>query len=135
MSERPPDSDSGADANWRSTEDLPSGLPTWVKISAVIGILAVMIVAIVTLLGGVEHGPGLHRPAADNGDDDTTITGALRLPVEADEFAFEPKRVELASGDKTVSVPVAHRCDTPTGLLLLARRVFDRYVIAKEGSA
>src|SRR4051812_8213063 len=28
--------------------------------------------------------------------------------------------VELASGDKTVSVPVAHRCDTPTGLLLLA---------------
>src|SRR4051794_33309039 len=28
--------------------------------------------------------------------------------------------VELVSGDKTLSIPVAHRCDTPTGLLLLA---------------
>lgn len=27
---------------------------------------------------------------------------------------------ELVSGDKTVAVPVAHRCETPTGLLLIA---------------
>lgn len=40
-----------------------------------------------------------------------------------DALGWTPDRgaqVELISGDKTVAVPVAHRCDTPTGVLLVA---------------
>jgi hypothetical protein len=38
-------------------------------------------------------------------------------------LGWSPQRgatVDLASGDKTLVVPVAHRCDTPTGVLLVA---------------
>ncbi len=81
-----------------------------------------------------------HRADAANTAPDETArdTGRLNLgdlPRDALEallalndetlsaLGWKPSRgeiVELISGDKTVSVPVAHRCDTPTGLLLLA---------------
>jgi hypothetical protein len=42
------------------------------------------------------------------------ILGALGWTPERGDM------LELISGDKTVEVPVAHRCETPTGVLLLA---------------
>ena len=81
-----------------------------------------------------------HRADAANTAPDETArdTGRLDLgdlPRDAREallalndeilsaLGWKPNRgevVELVSGDKAVSVPVAHRCETPTGLLLLA---------------
>jgi plastocyanin len=100
MADRPSNSDTGDDTDTRSTEDPPSGLPQWVKVSAIIGIIVVMVVVIVTFVGGVEHGPGMHGPVGDNEDDDTTFADAPAVAITTDEFAFEPDRVELAVGEE-----------------------------------
>ena len=93
-----------------------------------------------TRVRGLSSALNRHRADAANTAPDETArdTGRLDLgdlPRDAREallalndetlsaLGWTPSRgevVELISGDKTVSVPVAHRCETPTGLLLLA---------------
>lgn len=40
--------------------DTPPGLPTWVKVTAIITALLVAVVVAVMLAGGGAHGPGQH---------------------------------------------------------------------------
>lgn len=47
------------------TGDTPPGVPRWVKISAiVVGVLVVLVVAVMIVSGG-EHGPGRHTSSGD----------------------------------------------------------------------
>ena len=41
------------------------GVPRWVKVSGIVGIVLVLLVIIVALTGG--HGPGRHTPFGDHG--------------------------------------------------------------------
>ena len=41
------------------------GVPRWVKVSAIVGIVLVLLVIIVALTGG--HGPGRHAPFGGHG--------------------------------------------------------------------
>ena len=81
-----------------------------------------------------KHRADAASTAPDLDDNDTRLSlGALSAEdTEAlidlndavlDALGWNPTRgepVELTSGDKTVHVPAAHRCDTASGLLLLA---------------
>lgn len=46
-----------------------AGMPRWVKMSAIVAVLLAVLVVVVMLLSGGEHGPGRHLsaglPAAD----------------------------------------------------------------------
>lgn len=42
------------------------GVPRWVKVFALIG-LAVVVILVVLMLLGIEHGPGLHSSAVPRG--------------------------------------------------------------------
>ena len=56
----------------------PSGMPRWVKVFVVIGVILV-VVLLVALLAGGNHGPGRH--AGDDGDSAraaTTDSGGVR---------------------------------------------------------
>lgn len=54
------------------------GMPRWVKVFGIIGILIVLIGLLVLLIGGGDHGPGRHAPLEGA---DTSVasaaTGAL----------------------------------------------------------
>lgn len=41
------------------------GMPRWVKVSGIIAIALVLLVVIVMLVSGGEHGPGRHLPGSD----------------------------------------------------------------------
>jgi hypothetical protein len=47
----------------KSHEPTPPGVPTWVKVSAIIAAVLVAILVVALLMGG--HGPGRHMGAAD----------------------------------------------------------------------
>lgn len=89
--------------------------------------------ALTSAFGRLRADAALTAPAADVLDTDRLDLG--QLPPDGrdallklndailDALGWTPERgatLELTSGDKTVKVPVAHRCDTPTGVLLLA---------------
>lgn len=81
-----------------------------------------------------KHRADAANTAPDLADNDTRLdlgtlqdddTDALRDLNDAilDAFGWTPHRgaeVELTSGDKTIHVPVAHRCETSSGVLLVA---------------
>ena len=45
-----------------STTSTPPSTPRWVKVSGIIVIVLVLLVGIMLLVGGGEHGPGRHAP-------------------------------------------------------------------------
>ncbi len=38
------------------------GLPRWVKVSGIIAIALILLVIVIMLVSGGEHGPGRHQP-------------------------------------------------------------------------
>lgn len=89
--------------------------------------------ALTSAFGRLRADAALTAPAADVLDADRLDLG--QLPPDGRDALLElndailgalgwmPERgavLELSSGDKTIKVPVAHRCETPTGVLLLA---------------
>jgi hypothetical protein len=83
--------------------------------------------------GRLRADAALTAPAGDVLDADRLDLGQLRSDARdallelndaiLDALGWLPERgktLELTSGDKTVTVPSAHRCDTPTGVLLVA---------------
>ncbi|MEO7908658.1 MAG: hypothetical protein ABIV47_03305 [Roseiflexaceae bacterium] len=70
------------DPDRRST----SGTPRWVKVFGII-VLVVVLLFVISLLAGGQHGPGLHTPSGDSGgwtalavvrDDDALSAGGHR---------------------------------------------------------
>lgn len=62
MSSRSPDADANTDAATGSEREGAPGIPRWVKLLALAGLVAIALVAIVMLVAGGQHGPGMHMP-------------------------------------------------------------------------
>jgi hypothetical protein len=43
------------------------GMPRWVKVLILVGIVLVLAAIVLSLLFGIKHGPGLHTPPTDGG--------------------------------------------------------------------
>ena len=56
-----------ADETTLEGERATTGVPRWVKVSGLGGILLVALVVAAMLIGGGEHGPGRHLPGGDGG--------------------------------------------------------------------
>ena len=59
------------------TEDGPPRMPRWVKISAIVTGVLVMLVVVALVVGGGNHGPGRHLGGDDGG---APATGEHRPP-------------------------------------------------------
>ena len=46
-------------------ESSPPGIPRWLKVSAVVVVLLILLVLAVSFIAGIEHGPGLHGPGGE----------------------------------------------------------------------
>jgi hypothetical protein len=53
-----------------------AGMPRWVKVSAVLGVVAALLVAALVLVGGGEHGPGRHLPSGGDEPESIVTDGA-----------------------------------------------------------
>ncbi len=62
MAEPPGFAETRADRAGRSASTSPPPRPRWVKVSAVLALIAVVILVVVLLAGGGRHGPGRHAP-------------------------------------------------------------------------
>jgi hypothetical protein len=59
---------SNSDNGVRSTEDRPPSAPRWVKVSGIIVIILVLLLAILKITGiGGNHGPGRHISPTEQG--------------------------------------------------------------------
>ena len=87
MADLPPYSDRSQDTDTRP------GMPRWVKVFGIIVIILALLF-VISLLAGVQHGPGMHTPSGDAGghtptfslmEDDTPSSGDLAgyTPPEA----------------------------------------------------
>lgn len=56
------------------TGDTPPGMPRWVKVSAIIVGVLVMLVVAVKIVSGGEHGPGRHTGSGD--------TSSISVPAQ-----------------------------------------------------
>lgn len=48
-----------------ATPDRSDGMPRWVKVFGIIGIVVALLIVIVLLVGDGSHGPGRHLPGGD----------------------------------------------------------------------
>jgi hypothetical protein len=56
------------------------GIPRWVKVSGIIGIVVVLLVIIMFTGVGGEHGPGRHTPSGDPGGHTPPIEHGAQHP-------------------------------------------------------
>ena len=59
MPESPTSADAGHETPGRSPVQPESGMPHWVKISAIVAVIVVILIVVMVLVGG---GPGSHGP-------------------------------------------------------------------------
>jgi hypothetical protein len=59
MPDSPPYPDAGDATGLAQDRGAPSGMPRWVKVSAVVAAVLVALVVVMLLVGG-DHGPGRH---------------------------------------------------------------------------
>jgi uncharacterized cupredoxin-like copper-binding protein len=118
MADQPPDLE---------TRSRP-GIPRWVWVLALAGLVAVLLVVAVMLVSGGQHGPGLHAAASDSStatpaDRGPAIAGDVGGPAEADEadrivevstldaMTFEPGTIDVSAGE-TVTFKVTNTGQT-----------------------
>jgi hypothetical protein len=72
MADLPPRPDTGDDTGPeadRATTATPyPGTPRWVKLSGIVALVLVLVMVIVLLASGGDHGPGRHMPSGGDGD-------------------------------------------------------------------
>jgi hypothetical protein len=74
MADPPTHHDSGQEADIGRDREPSARTPRWVKVFALIALVAVVLFVVVTLVGGGEHGPGRHTPGGGS-DSPATHTG------------------------------------------------------------
>lgn len=62
MADRPPYPDTGGDTGAGPNRGSPPNTPRWVKVMVIIVIVLVLLF-VISMLAGVQHGPGRHVPA------------------------------------------------------------------------
>jgi hypothetical protein len=70
MNDRPGSSRAGNDSDMAYDRESTDGTPRWVKVSGIVALLLALVVAVILLIGGGEHGPSRHGPSG--GSDDQT---------------------------------------------------------------
>lgn len=87
--------------------------PGWVKLLAIMGLGLVLLAVVVMLLGGGQHGPGLHAAAGVSGTPGTSASaagggGGPAPAIEAqrviavatlDTMVFEPDAIQVSRGE------------------------------------
>ena len=56
-----------AEADKTKNVEQPPGIPRWVKVSGLVVLIVILMLVVVGLVFGVEHGPGQHGPSTENG--------------------------------------------------------------------
>lgn len=99
----------------------PPGMPLWVKVFGIIGIVAVVVVVIALITGrggpGGGHGPGRHTLSGDSGSGTPAPgPGSVGGPASADASArtvkvttldtmtFEPSKISVSAGETVTFV-------------------------------
>lgn len=84
----------------RDSGDYP-GVPRWVKVLGIIGLVLVALLVILLLFAGGEHGPGRHTggDGGDHGANAPPIDGAPEVAVTAGDLSFRPNPIELRAGE------------------------------------
>jgi hypothetical protein len=67
MADSPRSPDIDADPPERPGREASTGMPRWVKVSAIIAAVVVVLVIVLMLVGGGEHGPGRHMGGGSGG--------------------------------------------------------------------
>ncbi|MEO7399068.1 MAG: plastocyanin/azurin family copper-binding protein [Ilumatobacteraceae bacterium] len=75
--------------------------PAWVKVLGIVALVLVLLVAVLMLVSGGQHGPGVHAPSGDAGGQTPSSSGPASAggvggPVAADEAA---RTVEVTTLD------------------------------------
>ena len=113
MIDSPPDPTADADRR--------PGTPRWVKVFGLIATGAVALVVVVMLIGGGQHGPGMHAPSGGTGGQTPIATGqasagGVGAPADSDQasrtiavatldtMTFEPSSIEVAAGEAVTFV-------------------------------
>jgi hypothetical protein len=68
------DQPSAPTAGPEPTGPQPTGMPLWAKVFLIV-LLVVILAFVISLLAGVQHGPGLHSPDGGGGQTPTTRQG------------------------------------------------------------
>ncbi len=58
-----------------------TGIPRWVKVSGLVALLLAMLVAVVALVGGGEHGPSRHGSGGTAGQAPPSSVAAVHSPA------------------------------------------------------
>lgn len=85
----------------------PPSMPRWVKLLGIVGLISVLLVVIVMVLAGGQHGPGMHMPAVETPTQAPVsrgpeTTGGVGGPADA---AAATRTVEVATLDTMVFAP------------------------------
>jgi hypothetical protein len=59
----------------------PPGIPRWVKIASLVGILLIVLLIAVMVIAGGDHGPGRHMSMALTTNHSLEQSGALSAPL------------------------------------------------------
>lgn len=86
--------------------DAPPPMPLWVKVSGLVGLALLVVLALVLLFGPVDHGPGWHGPGDPGAD-----AGLGPAVSEAAESA--PVGRPAATGPAAAIEPPARRDAQP----------------------
>ncbi|MBA2756251.1 MAG: cupredoxin domain-containing protein [Chloroflexi bacterium] len=98
-----------------ATRDRP-GTPTWVKVLGIAALVLALLVAVLMLVSGGQHGPGMHAPSGGAGGQTPPSSGPANAgrvgePASAtdaartvavttlDTMVFEPGTIEVAAGE------------------------------------
>lgn len=68
--------------NRGSTTSSPPPLPRWVKVFGIIALVLVLLVGVIMLTGGGEHGPSRHTPPATVSVPESGDPGGHTPPIE-----------------------------------------------------
>jgi len=103
-----------------ATRDRP-GTPTWVKALGIAALVLALFVAVLMLVSGGQHGPGMHAPSGGAGGQTPPSSGPANAggvgePASAtdaartvavttlDTMVFEPGTIEVAAGEAVTFV-------------------------------
>ncbi|MCA1706996.1 MAG: hypothetical protein LC808_28515 [Actinobacteria bacterium] len=67
MADSPPYRDTDDDTGVGSARGSTTGTPRWVKVFGIIALVLVLLVGVMLLIGGGDHGPARHTSSGDGG--------------------------------------------------------------------
>lgn len=82
MSDRPGSPAPGDDSELAYDRESSTGIPRWVKVSGIVVLLVALLVAVVMLISGGQHGPSLHGSGGIGGPEPPSSIAAAQVSPE-----------------------------------------------------